>query len=176
MVSDYTLEKYIDYLKRVEGFANKVGEIYYPYDSPEGGLKTIGYGYKIKTLSEQNALDKAGMTQREVDTKLNHEAIISYQKAKNYCYTKNVKRKTVHDRMKYALSDYCFNLGSLKKFPTTAKCLMNNDVKGAMDDDPTREGFQHYERIYTDPVGNKVRLGRNKTFYNEFLEPYLEKK
>ena len=25
MVSDYTLEKYIDYLKRVEGYSNKVG-------------------------------------------------------------------------------------------------------------------------------------------------------
>ena len=43
MVSDYTLEEYIDYLKRVEGYANKVGDKFFPYDSPEGGLKTIGY-------------------------------------------------------------------------------------------------------------------------------------
>ena len=48
----YSLNEYIDYLKRVEGYDNKVGDKFYPYDSPEGGLKTIGYGYKIKTLEE----------------------------------------------------------------------------------------------------------------------------
>ena len=175
MVSDYTLEEYLGYLKRVEGFKNKVGEIFYPYDSPEGGLKTIGYGYKIRTLAEQNALEKAGMSILEVEHTLETEAILSLVSAKNYCIVKGAKWKNVDDRLKYALADYCFNIGNLKGFPTTSKCLMNNDVKGAIEDDPTREGFKHYERVYKDPKGNRKPLGRNKEFYKEFLQPYLEK-
>ena len=120
MVSDYTLEEYIDYLKRVEGYANKVGGKFYPYDSPEGGLKTIGYGYKLKRLEEQNTYEKTGLSEREVEDLLLHEAQISFVKAKNHCISNNRKWTDVDDRMKYALSDYCFNLGSLKKIPTTA--------------------------------------------------------
>ena len=62
MKSNYTLDKYIVYLKRVEGYKNRVGDTFYPYESPEGGLKTIGYGYKIKSLEEQNVLEKTGMS------------------------------------------------------------------------------------------------------------------
>ena len=50
---------------------------------------------------------------------------------------------------------------------------MNNDVNGAIENDPTRKGFKHYERVYKDPKGNRKPLGRNKEFYKEFLEPYL---
>ena len=173
MVSTYTLEKYLSYLKRVEGFKNKVDDTFYPYDSPEGGLKTIGYGYKIKTLSEQNALIKGGMSILEVEQTLETEALMSLVKAKNYCIAKNEKWKEVDDRLKYALADYCFNIGNLRGFPTTSKCLMHNDIKGAIEDDPTREGFKHYERVYRDTEGNRKTLGRNKEFYKEFLEPYL---
>jgi len=175
MVSNYTLEEYLGYLKRVEGFKNKVGENFYPYDSPEGGLKTIGYGYKIKTLSEQNALEKAGMSIQEVENTLEIEAQLSLVKAKKYCIAKGAKWDEVDDRLKYSLADYCFNIGNLRGFPTTSKCLMNNDVEGALEDDPTREGFKHYERVYKDPEGNRKPLGRNKEFYKEFLEPYLKK-
>ena len=173
MVSDYTLEDYLSYLKKVEGFKNKVDDIFYPYDSPEGGLKTIGYGYKIKTLLEQNSLDKAGMSILEVEHTLEHEAHTSLMKAKNYVIASNVDWKSVDDRLKYALADYCFNIGNLKGFPTTSKCLMFNDVKGAIEKDPTREGFKHYERVYKDTEGNRKPLGRNKEFYKEFFEPYI---
>jgi hypothetical protein len=50
---------------------------------------------------------------------------------------------------------------------------MTNDVKGAIEDDPTRFGFKHYERTFKDSKGNRKRLFRNKEFYKEFLEPYI---
>ena len=103
-----------------------------------------------------------------------HEAQISVIKAKNYCISNDRKWTDVDDRMKYALADYCFNLGSLKKFPTTAKFLMHNNVHGAVEDDPGRPGFKQYERVFTDPEGKRRRLGRNKEFYKEFLQPYME--
>lgn len=174
MVSDYTLEQYIDYLKRVEGYANKVGEKFYPYDSPEGGLKTIGYGYKLKTLEEQNTYEKTGLSEREVQDLLRHEAQLSFIKAKNFCISRNRKWSDVDDRLKYALADYCFNLGGLEKFPTTAKFLMHNNVDGVLEDDPGRPGFKQYERVFRDPEGKRRRLGRNKEFYKEFLQPYME--
>tara|TARA_R100001082_G_C4356552_1_gene157165 strand:- start:62 stop:649 length:588 start_codon:yes stop_codon:yes gene_type:complete len=173
MVSNYTLEQFIDYLKRVEGYKNKVGDRFFPYDSPEGGLKTIGYGYKIRTDKEQEQLEIDGMSEQEVEDVLRHEIEVSLSKAENYANKKNFAWEKVDERLKYALADYCFNIGSLKKFPTTSKCLMNNDVKGAIEDDPTREGFKHYERIFKDSSGKRQRLGRNKEFYKEFLEPYI---
>jgi len=173
MVSNYTLEQFIDYLKRVEGYKNKVGDRFFPYDSPEGGLKTIGYGYKIRTDKEQEQLEIDGMSEQEVEDVLRHEIEVSLSKAEHYANKNNFEWEKVDERLKYALADYCFNIGSLKKFPTTSKCLMNNDVKGAIEDDPTREGFKHYERIFKDSNGKRQRLGRNKEFYKEFLEPYI---
>ena len=175
MVSEYKIEDYLGYLKRVEGYANKVGDRFFPYDSPEGGLKTIGYGYKLKTLEEQNTFEKTGLSEKEVEDLLWHEAQVSLLKAKNYCLSKNAKWTEVDDRLKYALADFCFNLGGLKKFPTTAKHLMKNNVEGSIEDDPGRPGFKQYERVFRDPEGKRRRLGRNKEFYNEFLKPYMEK-
>mgnify|MGYP003111372434 CR=1 FL=1 len=174
MVSNYTLEQYINYLKRVEGYKNKVGDRFYPYDSPEGGLKTIGYGYKIRTDKEQLKLEAYGMSEAEVENTLRHEAEISLSKAKTHCKMNDFEWEEVDDRLKYALADYCFNIGNLKGFPTTSKCLMKNDVKGAIEDDPSREGFKHYERTFKDSNGKRQRLGRNKDFYKEFLEPYIK--
>ena len=173
MASNYTLDEYINYLKRVEGYKNKVGDRFYPYDSPEGGLKTIGYGYKIRTDKEQLKLEAYGMSETEVENTLRHEAEISLNKAKKYVLSKEENWEDLDDRIKYALADYCFNIGNLKGFPTTAKCLMSNDVKGAIEDDPTREGFKHYERTFKDSNGKRHKLGRNKEFYKEFLEPYI---
>jgi len=173
MASNYTLDEYINYLKRVEGYKNKVGDKFFPYDSPEGGLKTIGYGYKIRTDKEELLLEAKGLTEREVEVRLLHESEISIGKAKSFVIANNVDWKSVDDRLQYALSDYCFNIGNLNGFPTTAKCLMFNDVKGAIEDDPTREGFKHYERTFKDSNGKRHKLGRNKEFYKEFLEPYL---
>ena len=175
MVSEYKIEDYLGYLKRVEGYANKVGDRFFPYDSPEGGLKTIGYGYKLKTLEEQNTFEKTGLSEKEVEDLLWHEAKVSLLKAKNYCLSKNAKWTEVDDRLKYALADFCFNLGGLKKFPTTAKHLMKNKVEGAIEDDPGRPGFKQYERVFVDTEGKRQKLGRNKEFYNEFLKPYMEK-
>jgi len=175
MVSDYTLEQYIDYLKRVEGYENKVGDRFYPYPSPEGGLKTIGYGYKIKTIEEQNELEEKGMSVADVQKTLEHEAKVSFDKARAYCSFKEMSWDKVDARLQYALADYCFNLGSLKKFPTTAKYLLMNNVEGAMEDDPGRPGFKQYERVYRNTMGERKPLGRNKEFYKEFLKPYLEK-
>jgi len=173
MASNYTLDQYINYLKRVEGYKNKVGDKFFPYNSPEGGLKTIGYGYKIRTDKEELLLEAKGLTEREVEVRLLHEAEISIGKAKNFVIGNNVDWKSVGDRLKYALADYCFNIGNLAGFPTTSKCLMTNDVKGAIEDDPTRPGFKHYERTFKDSKGNRKRLFRNKEFYKEFLEPYI---
>ena len=175
MVSNYTLEQFIDYLKRVEGYKNKVGDVFYPYDSPEGGLKTIGYGYKIRTDKEQLLLEAKGISEKEMELKLKHEAELSLVKAKDYAFYNDMDWEKVDDRLRFALADYCFNIGNLKGFPTTAKCLMSNDVKGAIEDDPTREGFKHYERTFKDSNGKRHKLGRNKEFYKEFLQPYMEK-
>ena len=173
MVSNYTLEQFTNYLKRVEGYKNKVGDRFYPYDSPEGGLKTIGYGYKIRTDKEQLKLEAYGMSETEVENTLRHEAEISLNKAKKYVLSKEENWEDLDDRIKYALADYCFNIGNLKGFPTTTKCLVNKDIEGAIEDDPTRPGFKHYERTFKDRDGNRKRLARNKEFYNEFLEPYI---
>ena len=97
MVSEYKIEDYLGYLKRVEGYANKVGDRFFPYDSPEGGLKTIGYGYKLKTLEEQNTFEKTGLSEKEVEDLLWHEAQVSLLKAKNYCLSNNAKWTKVDD-------------------------------------------------------------------------------
>ena len=173
MASNYTLDEYINYLKRVEGYKNKVGDRFYPYDSPEGGLKTIGYGYKIRTDKEQLTLEAYGMSEMEVENTLRNEAEISMMKAKNHSIKNDIDWRGVDDRLKYALADYCFNIGNFNGFPTTSKCLMNNDVKSVIEDDPTREGFKHYERTFKDSNGKRHKLGRNKEFYKEFLEPYI---
>ena len=170
----YSLKEYIDYLKRVEGYANKVGDKFYPYDSPEGGLKTIGYGYKIKTLEEQNTLEKTGLSTTEVEDILQEEAEKSYAGAQKFCEQKNIDWEGIDLRLQFALADYVFNVGSLRKFPTTVRCLASGDVKGAVAEDKGRPGFKEYERVYRDKNGTRKPLGRNKIFYKEFLKPYIE--
>jgi len=169
----YSITEYISYLKRVEGYANKVGDKFFPYDSPEGGLKTIGYGYKIKTLEEQNTLEKTGFSLLEVESVLEEEAEKSYRGAQKFCEQKNIDWESIDLRLQFALADYVFNVGSLRKFPTTVRCLAAGDVKGAVADDKGRPGFKEYERVYRDTNGERKPLGRNKEFYKEFLKPYL---
>ena len=71
-------------------------------------------------------LEAKGISENEMEIKLMHEAELSLIKAKNYVIANNVDWRSVDDRLKYALADYCFNVGNLKGFPTTSKCLMFN--------------------------------------------------
>ena len=62
------------------------------------------------------------MSEREVEDLLLHEAQLSVVKAKNFCVSRDRKWSDVDDRLKYALADYCFNLGA-KKVPNYCKIL-----------------------------------------------------
>ncbi len=95
---------------------------WYPHPSPEGGLKTIGFGHKCKTAQEQAEFERTGLTDSEANILLQNDLKTAEAKAKRLVQTYD----TVPVATQQALINACYRgeLGT-EKTPTTLK-LMNS--------------------------------------------------
>jgi GH24 family phage-related lysozyme (muramidase) len=174
---------FIDFIKSVEN-PNKVGYKngkWYPHKSPEGGLPTIGYGHKL-TQSEVNTLS-VGVDEKTVVGLLKRDLLrardVVYKDHKEWVATtiKDLQKKfpnnAFYKNLKYTdpifsisedqlnmLTDFVYNLGSLKSFPNFKHAVFMKDWKTAK---------KEYKRSYVDSSGKRKELGRNSIFFDKFL-------
>ena len=175
---------FIEFIKSVEN-PNRIGfknGKWYPHQSPEGGLPTIGYGHKL-THDEVDTFsrgidDKAVlellkrdlMRAQDVVHKEHKHWVIKrikklQQKFPNNDFYKNLKPtdpvfKLDADQLNM-LTEFVYNLGGLKSFPTFTDAVFSKDWKTAK---------MEYKRSYSDKTGKRKELvARNDAFFKTFL-------
>jgi 8-oxo-dGTP pyrophosphatase MutT (NUDIX family)/GH24 family phage-related lysozyme (muramidase) len=148
--------EFINYIKMVEndgkvGFKN--GK-WYPHSSSEGGLPTIGYGHKIKNKDDLNRF-RRGISDATVERIL----ISDLEHAKRTVYSDLKKMFEVQiyldTKQEEILTDYAFNLGTIRTFPLFVRAILDKDWNTAA---------KEHKRF----VRGK-ELGRNKVFFNRYL-------
>jgi GH24 family phage-related lysozyme (muramidase) len=168
-LSGYGEDSFVDYMKRVEGLKNPKGEggrTPFRYESPEGGLDTVGighkltqeeidegevYGYKLDTLTEDQVEDIFKTDMLKYESKLIKTLREDY----------NTDYFDLPPRKRQMLLDMQFNIGSVKKFNEFTKAVIRGDIDTAR---------KEYKRKYKPKGSNKYEeLPRNVDFFNQFL-------
>ncbi len=161
---------------------------WYPYNSVEGGNDTIAYGHKLRTGEDFSN----GITDAEADAlllkdinkardivieyhsdwvdKFIEKATVYVQKsstnAPNYQFFANLNPTNsvfkLSQKQLEMLTDYAFNLGTLKSFPKFAAAVFRSDWEAA---------GKEYKRTYKDANGKShPLLGRNVAFFDRYLK------
>lgn len=149
---------FINYIKFNEnnirkGYDSKKNK-WYPISSVEGGLPTIGYGHKLKTGENFSK----GISEDEAIRLLNNDLNIARETAKREVdqkYGLGIFQHLTLDKQEM-LTDFVFNLGSLRSFPKFTRAVLTNDVNTMM---------KEYKRY----VGGRELTQRNRTFYTRYL-------
>jgi GH24 family phage-related lysozyme (muramidase) len=164
-IQQFTITKdFINFIKEIEN-AGKKGydkrrNIWFPHESPEGGLKTVGYGHKIKSAAEQRNLEKTGLTNQQVEELLIKDLTSASRRAKDYVQ-RRFSGAVLDQTQMEMLTEFAFNLGSLDGFPKFTEAVVKGDWNIAR---------KEYHRNYTDKQGVRQRLDtRNTAFFNRYL-------
>lgn len=157
----------INYMKQVENGVKsgyKHGK-WYPYSSYEGGNDTIGFGHKL-TKQDGNSFSN-GISDKDAEKLLINDLEIA--KGKVYSDIKHmfkVQIPQLEQDKEEMLIDFAFNLkGGLRTFPHFVRAVLTNDWKTAA---------KEYKRTATSKDGHKTELGRNKVFFQTFIQPHLK--
>lgn len=153
--------EFIKYIESVEnnggtGFKNGVWK---PHESAEGGSLTIAYGHKIQS-GEEKLL--TGISDDGAEKLLLRD--LSNAKEKMYSEIKHmfgvqIPLNQVQEEM---LTEYVFNLGTLKKFPKFTRAVLNKKWDIAK---------KEFVRSYKDKSGKSHELvRRNKMFFDKYLK------
>jgi GH24 family phage-related lysozyme (muramidase) len=156
---------FLDFIKKEENSIkagwNEQEKKWYPHDSPEGGRQTIAYGHKIKSDTEQRRFDK-GITEQEALGLLKKDLSDAWDRAAEYVEGRHgVNLANLSEKQQEMLTDYAYNLGTLRGFPKFTKAVVEQDW-----DTVRRE----YKRTYKDSKGKRHELARNKAFYDRYLK------
>lgn len=157
---------FVDYIKAVEN-GSKVGlngGRWFPHESPEGGNATIAYGHKLKN-DEVEKITKNGLSEEAAERVLLSDLALARKKAYSDIKTMFGVQIPLDQRQEEILTDYVFNLGTLKGFPKFTKAVLNKDWKTVAEE---------YKRTYKDSHGARHELARNKVFYNRYLKSINE--
>lgn len=149
--------KFLEYMKIVENAAlMNGGELL--HESPEGGLKTWGYGHKLRKGED--------MTGKDPDEVL----VQDLQRHWEGLVRKDPSVAKLPKRSQEMLLDMEFNLGDVREiFPTFYQGVKDKDI-----DVQRRE----YKRYFTDPKTGKPKevRDRNQRFYDRYLSPQALKR
>ena len=126
--SEYTVKK---------GYDQETG-LYFPYDSPEGGTKTVGPGLKLRKDGLEDdrtpSLEKAnqGLTRERINKFLGNHADYQYQKVLEYLNQKGnrLPYDTISPSIMRGLMDLRYQVGSLGNFNNLREAVLNGDLTG----------------------------------------------
>lgn len=114
---------------------DKEEDKYYPYDSPEGGLPTIGPGLKILPDDKPNNLSftleevKKGVTKAQIQEKLHNQAKEQYNKVIEYLNQKGpVYTNMINSNIIQGLMDLRYQVGALGDWKRLRDAVLNNDI------------------------------------------------
>jgi 8-oxo-dGTP pyrophosphatase MutT (NUDIX family)/GH24 family phage-related lysozyme (muramidase) len=150
---------FINYIKTVEnGTTGKLPtKQLHIYDV--AGEPHIGYGHKVKS-TEMDKFGK-GITQEYAEKLLVYDLLLAkktvYKDIKSM-FGVQVPLESYQEEM---LTDYAFNLGTIKTFPKFTRAVLTKDWDTAK---------KEYIRTYKDKKGVKHELGRNKIFFDTYLK------
>ena len=155
----------LDFLKLVENPAQvgKEGDVWFPHDSPEGGLPTLGYGHKLTLEENEDQLVYCinilhGCSDAEIDEILEEDI----KAASNVAEKCVPEFHTLSETKQDMLIEFAFNLGyGLKQFKKFIKALIDDDWDTVK---------KEYKRFYRTPDGQLQEVKhRNEEFYKYFL-------
>lgn len=158
---------FIEYIKHVEngvhsGFKNGM---WYPMPSPEGGNATIAYGHKLKN-SEIKEFSN-GITDEYAEKLLLHDLALAKKTVYSDIKSMAGVQIPLDARQEEMLTDFAFNLSTLKGFPKFVKAVLNNDENTIA---------HEYKRTFKDIHGKRKDLARNTVFFNRYLKENMENK
>lgn len=150
-------DDYLEFIKSLEN-AEKTGydhdnDLWLPVPSPEGGLPTIAYGHKARK-DELDTLQK-GISEAEATDLLKTDLDGAYLSVAAYVIGRigDVDLTTKQTEM---LTEFTFNLGTLRGFPKFTLAVVNLDW-----DTAKRECV----RSYTDAKGKRHELTRRNAMF-----------
>ena len=154
-----------EFLKKVENplQEGKIDNTWYPHDSPEGGLPTLGYGHKLTLRENEDQIIYCinilqGCSDKEIDQILEEDIQAARIVAKNCVPEFDELSEDQQDMF----IEFAFNLGNgLRQFKKFIKAVVTNDWNTAKEE---------YKRYYRTSSGQlrEVR-NRNEQFYEYFL-------
>jgi len=163
---DESQDRFVNYLKRVEGVKRDQGKTPFRYASPEGGTDTIGIGHKLTDEEVQNnsvyGYDLDTLTQSEVDAILRLD-LLKYRNNLDK-ELKSKYNKSLYDldsKQQEMLLDFKFNLGSLGGFPKFTKAVLAGD---------TATMKKEYKRYFKENGVSKEVKDRNEQFFKTYLQ------
>lgn len=155
----YTPE-FIQYVKRIENSIKsglKKGR-WYPHKSAEGGAKTIAYGHKLIAGEDFSK----GLTDEQATKLLLKDLNLAKAGARKSVGSDKFDKLDSHRQE--ILTEYQFNLGTLKSFPKFVAAVLKNDKK---------EMLKHYQRKYQHPTTKKWLPVKDRN--TQFKKRYLSK-
>lgn len=151
-------QDFVDYIKHAEngirkGFDVKTGR-WLPHASVEGGTPTIAYGHKL----QPGETYKQGITEEQALRLLNQDLEIARMKAAREVdaqYGQGIFRMLPLQSQEM-LTDFVFNLGSLRSFPKFTRAVLKKDYVTMNNE---------YKRF----SGGRELAARNQAFHNRYL-------
>ena len=166
---DKAKSEYIEFAKTVEGFEPQV------YTDAAGHL-TIGYGHKLTNKEKASRTFMDGISESEAADLLEKDIFGqggAYRMARQQftnmfgTYTAGADSSkdygpwnTLSENQKMMITDYGFNLGSIRDYPTLMLALLEQD-------------WGTVAKEYKRTVGGK-QLGRNEDIYDQYIAPNLD--
>ena len=171
---DYTSEMdlYTDVLKDIEHGkllkdikAGIIKDKYYPYESYEGGTKTIGFGHKIGKDPEIDKLYdfEGGLSEPQIQELFLRDLDSAYKRTWQHFFNQHGQKAwdRLSDKSKVALTELSYNIGNTKAYE---KAFHDKDKKEVV--------RLIRKRGYTGTEGEVNTLGpRNEQIIRDYITP-----
>lgn len=125
-----------EYGNSTKGYDPKT-QLYYPYDSAEGGIQTVGPGFKLVQDGQGNKYSftiseaKKGLTKEQINEKLRNQAALQVSKVREYLFGKgNLPTQYVPSNVFRGLMDLRYQVGALGGWEKLKLAVLANDYEG----------------------------------------------
>ena len=139
---------------------------WYPYPSFEGGMPTIGYGYKIRSRQELRSLRRNGLSDQEANDLLVSELNESWYIAQEFvCVNYDVELGCLSLQQQEILTEFVFNVGDLNLFPVFTFAVIRYDIACMADNYKRSAKHNGHERV--------ILTRRNHLFFDRYIKENL---
>lgn len=139
--------------------------LYFPYDSPEGGTKTIGPGFKLREDGSGDATmfsakeAARGVTREQINEKLRAQGELQYDKVLEFLNQKGNRLPidTINPNIMNGLMDLRFQVGTLGGWNNLREAVLNGDLEGIKKESKVTFKDEKTGKIKVDTRRNDLR-------------------
>lgn len=147
-----------------KGYDHVTG-LYFPYDSPEGGTKTIGPGFKLREDGSGDATmftakeAARGVTREQINKKLRAQGELQYDKVLEFLNQKGNRLPvdTINSNIMNGLMDLRFQVGTLGGWNNLREAVLNGDLEGIKKESKVTFKDEKTGKIKVDTRRNDLR-------------------